>query len=443
MSAARTTKRETPERPMPGPASLEPWFALAAGCWIALTLAKFGNPVIFGNRISAPANLEEFLLTPWPIGWGYVLAFGVLVFAVKFARPEAFQRQHWPIGAMIFWLVWQLFSHTQSVDQRLSTATLVHFAACGVSFLIGWLALGHLRSLNWFWALVLLGFSYVLISGFDQHHGGLEATRRAIYEQPNWQLYPKEYLLRLQSNRIFSTLVYPNAFAGVILLLLPISLWQFWEISTRWHRLARAVGFGLLTYLAVACLYWTGSKGGWLIALAMGLVLILHLSIPPKMKLAIMTACAVLGLVFFFVRYSGYFQKGATSVSARFIYWQAAIETVKSKPIFGTGPGTFSIAFAKIKPPEAEMAKLTHNDFLEQASDSGILGGLSFSAFVFGSMYLLYRQRPPGKWDYLLLWTGLLGWTMQSFIEFGLYIPAISWPAFLFLGFLWSQRQNR
>ena len=93
---------------------------------------------------------------------------------------------------------------------------------------------------------MIASFTYVLFNGFDQHAGGLEATRKAFYEQPNWQEYPKEYLLKIQSNRIFSTLVYPNAFAGVILLLLPIILWQAWTLSGRWPRVLRGVFAGLL-----------------------------------------------------------------------------------------------------------------------------------------------------------------------------------------------------
>ena len=76
----------------------------------------------------------------------------------------------------------------------------------------------------------------------------------------------------------------------------------------------------------------------------------------------------------FFWRYSAFFQKGATSVGARFDYWQAALQTAKDKPLFGTGPGTFAIAYEKIKRPESEMARLVHNDYLEQASDSGVVG---------------------------------------------------------------------
>ena len=72
-------------------------------------------------------------------------------------------------------------------------------------------------------------------------------------------------------------------------------------------------------------------------------------------------------------------------------YWEAAWQTFREHPMLGTGPGTFSVPYAKIKPPEAEMARLTHNDFLEQACDSGIIG-LTYAGFIIASLVMLYRK---------------------------------------------------
>ena len=34
------------------------------------------------------------------------------------------------------------------------------------------------------------------------------------------------------------------------------------------------------------------------------------------------------------------------------------------------------------------------------------------------------------------LWLGMLGWALQGLLEFGLYLPALAWPAFTFMGLL-------
>jgi O-antigen ligase len=431
----KPSRAEKTAAPVPRVSTAEKVFALLCGLWIGLSFLKFGNPIIFDQMVSAPKTWEEFVFTPWPIAWGYILLVGVITAAIRVLKVRVSKRD-WPMGLFAFWLFWQLLSSARSVEPRLSNPTVVHFVSCGVALLIGWWAHAGLRASRWLWTPIVACFFYVLFAGFDQHAGGLEATRKAFYEQSNWQLYPKEYLLKIQSNRIFSTLVYPNAFAGLILMMLPAVLWQAWQLTDRWPRVLRGVLVGLFAYLGFACLYWTGSKGGWLIALILAAVLALQTNISRKLKTGLIAAGLVLGLVAFFVRFSAYFEKGATSVGARFVYWKAAAQIVRMHPILGSGPGTFSVLFKKLKPPEAEMAKLVHNDYLEQASDSGIPGGLGFASAVC-SLLFVTKRNSTSRLD-SLLWLGLLGWALQGFMEFGLYIPALAWPAFLFLGALYG-----
>jgi len=83
------------------------------------------------------------------------------------------------------------------------------------------------------------------------------------------------------------------------------------------------------------------------------------------------------------------------------------------------------------------MSRLVHNDYLQQASDSGFPGLLAYTALIGGSIWRLYRQ---GVADALrfALWLGLAGWAGHSLVEFGLYIPALSWLPFTLLGWLWG-----
>ena len=81
------------------------------------------------------------------------------------------------------------------------------------------------------------------------------------------------------------------------------------------------------------------------------------------------------------------------------------------------------------------MTRLVHNNYLEQASDSGLIGFLSFLALITGLLTFLYRKC-RNEAALFFLWLGLLGWSLQGVVEFGLYIPAMAWPAFLLFG--WS-----
>jgi len=450
--------------------------------------------------VSRPADIFEFLIsTPWPIAWAYWMLAGVVVLGAFSVFPSrttpilkqgAPQRSKWLLFLPLLWLCWQWLAAMDSVDWHLSKATLLHFAACVICFYLGFFCLSRAARPWTFWLPLLAGFVLVLAIGWDQHLGGLEASRKYFqtYLYKEEAHLPPEFIKKMQSNRIFSTLFYPNALAGGLLLLLPAMLvvarqWPDALASKRVRLGSFAVaalggvcflefgskGAGIFLLLlatafvlpkwrywlaavlavgALACLFWSGSKGGWLLMLLLVVItLLLTLKFGKRAKLVLIGAIVVVGLAGFFWKYAAFFQKGATSVSARFDYWRAALQITRQHPVLGSGPGTFAIPYAEIKRPEAEMSRMVHNDYLEQASDSGIVGFLAYIAFVSLALILSY---PPANecqpdamqlsgnrnWSAFAVWLGVLAVALQSLVEFSLYIPALSWPSFGLLGWL-------
>jgi len=487
-------------------------FAAIFGAFLGLTLLRFGNPPILEEFVKewifAPALSENlFLGGTWPIAWAYRLL-ALTAFLGLLAARWTRQAPLWVIALPLLWLIWQLLASTTSAAPELSIATLKHFAACVTCFYLGFFSLGRVPRLLPFWLGLLCGFLLVLAMGLDQHFGGLEESRKYIRHQ--LELYPQleqrtppELLKRMSSNRIYATLFYPNALAGALLLLLPAMLAAVWRICDLFRAadrsllsatlaalgitaaclylyvLSSTVGwmwilvFGLalllplpkwlpvslLALVGLAALYWSGSKGGWLLMLVSGLLALLRLPLGKNVRIALITCILLGGLAGFFLKYAGFFQKGATSVSARFDYWRASVQTAKDKPLFGTGPGTFAIPYQKIKRPESEMARLVHNDYLEQASDSGVPGFLAYTLFIVAALVWSFPRRPgrgpPPRaeggpedreprtdWQRFSIWLGVLGWALQGLLEFGLYIPALAWPAFALLGWLLAQPRN-
>jgi hypothetical protein len=416
-----------------------PWpiiFSGLAGTLLGLALLKFGNPVVLDYLIKKPLTVTEFVYQPWPITWGYVFLAAVGVVALKVGRLET-EGMRWALWLPVVWFAWQLISATQTIDVSLTRTILKHFASCVICFYLGLFVLSRVEELGTFWTGLLIGMLLVLWLGFNQHYGGLDETRRFFYEQPDWHRFPPEYLKKIASDRIFSSLVYPNALAGALLLLMPGLIIFSWQRTGAWPPVAQKTLVGLLLYCGLACLYWSGSRTGWLIALFMLTVTLYQIPVRRLIKFYLIGAVLVCGLAAFLVKHSAYFERGATSVGARFDYWRAAVQTFKSNPILGSGPGTFSVSYKRRKAPESEMALLTHNDYLEQASDSGIIGFLSYSSLIIGVLVSLYRERSL-KTDVLrfAVWLGVAGWAIQGLTEFGLYIPALAWPAFMLLGWL-------
>jgi O-antigen ligase len=413
-------------------------FAALFGVFLGVALLKFGTPAVMDKFVESPGKGIEWLVFVWPLRLAYPMV-GLLALAGLFTIQWRRSTPGWLMIMPLVWLLWQAVSATQSVEARLSHATLAHFAVCVVCFYLGAFCINGDRArscLLWPLAASLVIMVFV---GFGQHFGGLEETRKYFWAEvyPTLPNVPPEYIKKMHSNRIFSTVFYPNAFAGALLLLLPPMLAWVWQARARFTAGARGLLCGLVGLSSAACLYWSGSKGGWLLALAVSIVALWHQDISRRLKMYLVCGLVVCGVAGFYWKNRAYMERGATSVVARLDYWSAAWQTAVARPVFGSGPGTFANAYLAVKKPESEMARLTHNDYLQQASDSGFPGLISYVVFIGGMLWVSYR-RLDWKHSPVIcgVWLGVLAWAAQSSFEFTLYVPSLAWTAFGLMGCL-------
>ena len=423
-------------------------YTLAFGLFLGLTIWKFGNPVILDHVISTPATAADFFNDAWPIHWAtliflpFVVVGAFLIFSKKLLWPAS----PWLWRLPLAWFGWQFFSATETVDAHLTTATLWQFFGGVAGYFLGAFLFARENLMRWLLIGLLAAFTFCLVRAVDQKLFEYPLNHRLLVEgeRDGWTNFPPgvivdmknehviittngtdvanpAILAKMAKGRVSGTLVYPNALAGLILLLLPVS---FTLAAGTKNILKPAIRFAVIAltlFLGGVAFFWTGSKLGWLIALALAGLFLLRLDWPKKLKLATMAFVLIAGLGGFTVRFHNYFAAGATSVGARFDYWRAAVKTTVAQPLTGTGPGTFQRPYERLKSPASEMARLTHNDYLEQFSDSGMVGGLAYIAWIFLALTSagkkIWRSRDEIP---LAIFAGLLGWFAQGFGEFGL-----------------------
>ena len=439
-------------------------FALAFGLFLGLCLWKFGNPVILEKQIGSPTNAAEFWGNAWPPRWAnwILLALSAVGFFLAVQKKITWPQSKWLWLLPLAWLVWQFVAATQTVDVGLTRATLWQFSGCVACYFLGAWLLNHRAALNFLFVGLLIAFTFCLIRAVNQHCFEFPANHQVLVEgeRSGWTNFPPETIAEMKREQVIvttngvdvanpvilkkfhdgraaGTMVYPNALAGLILLLLPAALVLALDGTKKMRPPIRFAAIALAAFLGSAAFFWSGSKLGWLIGIAVAGLFLLRLDWPRKLKLTAVALVLIGGLGIFAVRFQHYFAKGATSASARLDYWRAAVETTQAKPIFGTGPGTFQRPYAQLKAPESEMARLTHNDYLEQFSDSGIPGGLTYAAWILFALAFVGKKlwQSGGKLSFAIF-AGLLAWFAQGFGEFGLYIPALAWTAFTLLGSL-------
>lgn len=416
-------------------------FAGLLGLLLGLGFLKFGNPVILDRLVDLPRGWDEWRVFAWPIRIGYAGLAVVTLLGLRGALSGGPPRApRWLIGLVLGWLAWQFAAALRSTDPASTAAILPHLVACVVCLALGHLALARVAQPRVFWIGILLGFIGVLGVAFDQRFGGLEATRKMILEREDAARLPAEYLARIHSGRVFGTLVYPNALAGLVLLILPPAVLLAGRYGARWGNPAAWTARAVLGLAGLAVLVWSGSKAGWLLAMAAGLVVLFHRPMARRCKVATALTLLAAGLAAFAWLYAEKLSRGATSVAARLDYWTAAVQGAAERPWLGHGPGAFKRYYAATKAPESEMAQLAHNDYLQQAIDSGLPGAALYTAFIVGALGWVYaRHRRQATPAIQVVWLGLATWFAQGMVEFGLYIPATSWCAFVLLGWLLAQ----
>ncbi len=439
-------------------------FALAFGLFLGLAILKFGNPVILDQKITPPGSLAELVSDFWPTHWAVWvgLPFALAGWSLIRRQPKPWPGTFWLWLLPLLWLGWELIASLNSVDPGLSQSTLPQFAGCIAAYYLGVYLLRSPRLLRWLLVGILAAFTFCLMRGMDQRLYEFPQSYQSLTEgqQTGWTNYPPELLLEMKRDniivntngqdianpvimakfakgRVSGTLVYPNALAGLILLLLPVALVIAFRDTKQLKPLIRNAVLVLTVVLGGSAFFFTGSKLGWLLAIALGGFMLFRLDWPTKLKWLALALVLMAGLGVFAVRFHKYFAAGATSAGARLDYWRAAVQTTRDYPLLGTGPGTFQRPYARLKAPEAEMARLTHNDYLEQFSDSGVPGGLAYLAWIILALTVIGRCIwARGDPFSVAVFAGVLAWFVQGLGEFSLYIPALAWIAFTLLGAL-------
>lgn len=273
----------------------------------------------------------------------------------------------------------------------------------------------------------------IMANGIYQLRVGLQETKAWIETYVSGEV-GERLLDRLSSGRVFSSFVYPNAYAGFLIMLIPVAF--FWMLGARGHKKIGPVFFLAISFYS---LYITYSKGGWL-SLALTAVFASFFLIPELSALKkISIGIFAIGLIFFLViglESTGRKKLGfIDSFKARAGYWQAGVLMLRDNPLKGYGLGNFSELYPEYKLPEAEETQLAHNNYLQVWVEMGILGLFILLWIVFN--FLREGISGPcslkGPWSQGIFW-GVLAFFIHGFVDFDFYVPNLLFSAFFLIG---------
>ena len=167
----------------------------------------------------------------------------------------------------------------------------------------------------------------------------------------------------------------PQTFGNYILLVLPVvfglSFYSNNRREKRWLQLS-----GLIVLTAIIFSY---TRGVWL-GLIGGLIFMAILR-SRKLLLFVLTGLIVCSVFLVILPSSGFSRrvmgtfKSERPVGDRIYFWEGSLKIIRDYPITGLGWEGFGLVYPEYKPAEGrQLVSNAHNNFIDMAVDSGLLG---------------------------------------------------------------------
>jgi O-antigen ligase len=283
--------------------------------------------------------------------------------------------------------------------------------------------------------------------------GTFEALYGLVQYLSGWQrifAYVKKYNLEEATG----TYVNRNHYAGFLELIIPFSVaLVLYEHARSWRNGRAARGMkgiiagenlsriGLRLFAAIvmlAALIFSRSRMGILAGVASLVVMAMFSGVQRRagMWIAGATMFCVTALVLWigagsaFERFGNISNEYASVGESRASLWKGTAQLIEGHPLFGSGLGTFPIAFTAVQSTFlGKFVNHAHNDYLEIANDLGIPAAI----LLFGSIVMLFvrlaRKTASAEARFERAVTlGCMGSIaailLHSLTDFNLYIPA-------------------
>jgi O-antigen ligase len=416
---------------------LKNWFVFGLATLAFLAPLKFGVPTMVQSAMVPPQGLAEWLYFSWPNELAIMFVFAVFVWLVL-DRERMLARVDLLFVLPLLFLLMQALAVPGTICRQSTVDTLMLFEVCVLVFYVAaWYVRDGAATATIFGGLAL-AVLFVCILAMQQHFGGLQESRELAAKSMNLAQAPKDFVLRLTSDRVYGPFVYPNALAGFLVVAFAPTLAWIWVRARGWDARVKWLALAFTGGVMIFCLMLTGSRGG-LVSFGVMALAVLRCLVPKDGRRAV-TAVVVLvlalGAVAVLGRQGGFLHFGTKSLEARTDYWRGAIAIIKDHPWVGTGPGTFGSIYPKYKTATTEEAQAVHNSFLQMWSDSGVLAFIAFAALWLVAVrdsLRLARER-VGDVAAAAVCGALAGWSIHGLVDFDLYVPGVALPAFILLG---------
>ncbi len=249
--------------------------------------------------------------------------------------------------------------------------------------------------------------------------------------------------------RVYSTLGNPDYMAAQFTLLLPFSAALLMTAKTN----IKKIFYGFLSLAFIFLIIVSHGRGAWLamiisfFAFPLALFISSGKDIFQKSRIFFAGAAAILvlmTLVFtipnpinrnsIIERIKHGFDRTSDSVAVRLFYWESALHMAELNPLFGVGPGGFSLNTAlyqrrvldrweKTAPDMAEKVQphvelYAHNDILQNLAETGFFGLGMFIWLLIAMLYFPFKPVNPSPYMTAAFFTSTAAFIFNGLLNF-------------------------
>ena len=371
--------------------------------WIAEAfggLLLFLLPLKFGTLVAVPnltmiywSDPVALLVGIWPFPVFPVIATLFLLFTLLFVPGEIFPGRAGKFAGL--WLLLALISFLGGIAKGTPPDAfwyfMDHVLAMGAFLLSFARIVSHNKKvIEYYYGAFSAAFLISLIIGLNQYFSGYQETINQIQSKNLGEVNGK-IIYRLREMRVSGGFAACNAFAGYLVLGLPITLAWLWRMGSRFTppMVSRIVFTVPVLLSGLFLLVKTGSRGGMLSLLAAVFFLFFSSRLTKKWRIALFSliplgAAGITALVLL--------GRGGKSILFRLDYFQGAFRMIAKSPLYGVGWGGFQRHFMTMKwiyDPEAPASP--HSFPLSMGSQIGALGFVLACVILIAGFYFLFR----------------------------------------------------
>jgi O-antigen ligase len=285
--------------------------------------------------------------------------------------------------------------------------------------------------------VIIFAVFYITLYGIYQRFWGLEATRKTLLENPEiLNQYPElikyfspTFFDRIESNRVFSTFVYPNTYASFLISIMPFLFFLFLNENKKYFKF-------FLVFLFILCFFnliLTESMGGLIIFLFIFHIILLELLLDEKKFKKLIPFILIFEFMFLYTGYHFKILPHIHSLMDRVNYWKGSIKIINKNFLFGVGPENFRYYFLKYKSSETLEAAHAHNLLIETLVENGFIGLFFLLLFLFILLTGVLKEKRDKNFNRGIFYL-LLAFFLHNLVDFDFSDPSAAVLIFIFGG---------